>query len=35
MAVLSLKFTVASTVIGGAAVIVVAQIVSKALGIAG
>ena len=34
-AVMSLKLFVASTVLGGAAVIVLAQIVSKALGIAG
>ncbi len=33
-AVMSLKLFVASTVLGGAAVIVLAQIVSKALGIA-
>ena len=33
-AVLSLKLFVASTVLGGAAVIVLAQIVTKALGIA-
>ncbi|MBA3812737.1 MAG: hypothetical protein H0X27_14045 [Caulobacteraceae bacterium] len=34
-AVMSLKLFVASTVLGGAAVIVLAQIVSKALGVAG